>query len=468
MHSLEGPTADSYESISYLLYVYSSLCSPNIHTGNYVYTEDLLALDSCRSGKAPHSSLTDIVTPLQVEVWAAALAQHPDSRFRSYILSGIQHGFRIGFRYASHFCRPSSRNMASALEHPHIIGNYLATECALGRTVGPLPLAFVPNIQISRFGVIPKKQTGKWRLICDLSSPEGSSVNDGIPSEVCSLFYVKVDDAARAILALGTGALLAKVDIKSAYRIVPVHPEDRHLLGMQWQGQAFIECALPFGLRSVPKIFTAVADAAEWILTSFGIRNLCHYLDDYLLMGPPQSQICKYNLDLLLSTFFRLGIPIAEDKVEGPSTSLVFLGIEVDTVSGVLRLPAEKISELSLAIKSWLLRRTCTRQELQSLVGKLQHACKVRCSSSSRWLTDSTTTFASLKNSYQTWCGGTPSFRRGMALRTCPPFVNALPRSMSSQTLQAPLVVEQSGRMSGCSYNGRVIPALYRSRKRRC
>ena len=61
--------------------------------------------------------------------------------------------------------------------------------------------------------------------------------------------------------------MLAKIDIAHAYRNVPVHPEDRKLLGMQWQGKVYIDTALPFGLRSAPKIFTAISDALEWILT---------------------------------------------------------------------------------------------------------------------------------------------------------------------------------------------------------
>lgn len=52
------------------------------------------------------------------------------------------------------------------------------------------------------------------------------------------------------------GAQLAKVDVKAAYRLVPVHPVDGLFLGLQ---SLFVDCMLPFGLRSVPKIFTAVA-----------------------------------------------------------------------------------------------------------------------------------------------------------------------------------------------------------------
>ena len=132
--------------------------------------------------------------------------------------------------------------------------------------LGPFDPASLPSVQTSRFGVIPKNTPGKWRLILDLSDPEGYSVNDGIDPDLCSLSYVSVDEAARAAAKLGRGALLAKVDIKSAYRIVPVHPEDRLLLEMLWEGALYMDATLPFGLRSAPKIFNVLADVVEWIL----------------------------------------------------------------------------------------------------------------------------------------------------------------------------------------------------------
>ncbi len=101
---------------------------------------------------------------------------------------------------------------------------YLLKECAEGRVIGPVEPALLPMVHTSRFGVIPKGTSGKWRLIVDLSSPEGNSVNDGISESLCSLTYVSVDDAARAVVEKGVGAQLANIDIRSAYRIVPVHP----------------------------------------------------------------------------------------------------------------------------------------------------------------------------------------------------------------------------------------------------
>ena len=94
----------------------------------------------------------------------------------------------------------------------------------------------------------------------DLSAPEGHSVNDGIPKELCSLGYMSVDDVVAQVLKLGKGSELAKVDVQQAYRNVPVHPGDRHLLDMEWQGRVFIDGALPFGLRSAPLLFTALGD----------------------------------------------------------------------------------------------------------------------------------------------------------------------------------------------------------------
>ena len=58
------------------------------------------------------------------------------------------------------------------------------------------------------------------------------SVNDGIGKELSSLTYVSVDEVVDCLLTLGRGAQMAKIDIRQAYRNVPIHPEDRPLLGV--------------------------------------------------------------------------------------------------------------------------------------------------------------------------------------------------------------------------------------------
>ena len=167
------------------------------------------------------------------------------------------------------------------------------------------------------------------------------------------------------------------MDIESAYRLIPVHPQDRPLQAMRWNGQLYVDPMLPFGLRSAPKIFNAVADALQWHLERNGIVFIRHYLDDYIVMGPPNSPQCLASLQILLRECSILGIPIAEHKTCGPTTCLTFLGIEVDTKAGELRLPADKLSRLQSLLQEWGDRKSCTRKELESLIGLLNHACKV-------------------------------------------------------------------------------------------
>ena len=115
---------------------------------------------------------------------------------------------------------------------------------------------------------------------CGLVKPSGSSVNDGIPKEAFTC-----DDVADKVGTMGRGIMMAKVDLKSVYRMVPVHPEDRKLLGMQWKDHVYIDTCLPFGLRSAPRIFTEVADMLEWCAKQQGVSHLMHYLDDHITWG---------------------------------------------------------------------------------------------------------------------------------------------------------------------------------------
>ncbi len=108
-----------------------------------------------------------------------------------------------------------------------------------------------------------------------------------------------------------------------------------------WMGRA-----LPFGLRSAPKLFTAVADGLLWIMGRHGVRESLHYLDEFLICGPPGSGECRAALEVSLSLCRDLGFRIADHKVDGPATCIPFLGILIDTEAGVLSLPPDKLHRL--------------------------------------------------------------------------------------------------------------------------
>ncbi|KAL0152549.1 hypothetical protein M9458_052272, partial [Cirrhinus mrigala] len=235
-------------------------------------------------------------TPVNVSRLSAELLHHPDSHFTDYVLSGLAHGFHPGVR--SH-----------------------------------------------------QKILRQKRLIIDLSSPHNSpftSINSLIPLEEFSLHYHNVDQAITLIKEAGRGAWLAKVDITSAFKVMPIHPDFWHLFGIRWKNKFYFAVHLTFGCRSSPKIFDTLSEAICWILSNnYNIPYLIHLLDDFLIISPPDS-VPAAHLLTTQKLFSELGIPLAQDKTEGPSTSIEFLGINLDSQKFLASLPKEKIDRTIL------------------------------------------------------------------------------------------------------------------------
>ena len=247
----------------------------------------------------------------------------------------------------------------------------MAREVSLGRTAGPFDTPPFKNFHVSPIGLVPKKNANKFRTIFYLSYPKSGST--------CINCSIK----RFGIKRFGVGWFLAKTDIESAFRLVPVHPNEYELLGMRWEGKYYYDKVLPFGLRSAPSIFNQLSDALEWILlnkcnTSF----VCHILDDFLLIEPPailprHNSLCQQSLTNMLSTFHTINIPIAKGKTQGPSQVIEFMGILLDTIKMQARLPQDNVNRLQTTLEQFQHRRSCTLKELQSLIGTLNFACGV-------------------------------------------------------------------------------------------
>ena len=149
-----------------------------------------------------------------------------------------------------------------------------------------------------------------------------------------------MDVIAARIASLGQGTLMAKIDIESAYRLLPVHPQDQ---AIRWENCTYVDLVLPFGLCSAAKIFNTMADALAWHLTRAGVVEFIdHYLDDFIILGAPGTSQCQDTLAIVDRECVSLGVPLVSHKREGPSTCITFLGIRIDTVTGQLELPADK------------------------------------------------------------------------------------------------------------------------------
>ena len=232
-------------------------------------------------------------------------------------------------------------------------------------------------MQCHPIGVVPKKDQGKFRTILHLSYPPGQSINNFIPKDEYSLHYITINNTIKAIKRFGKGAFLSKLDIQSAFRIIPVHPSQWHLLGMKWEGKFYFDKVLSMGGRSSPFIFDSVSAAIEWIcINNYLIEVLMHLLDDFLSVEPPDKE--PTALVLLKQIFQYLGVPLASDKAFGPiSQVLEFLGIILDTQLMEARLSPEKIQKLQQVISSLQSHRKCTKRQLLSLIGSLSFAIRV-------------------------------------------------------------------------------------------
>lgn len=107
------------------------------------------------------------------------------------------------------------------------------------------------------------------------------------------------------------------------------------------------------------------------------VGNVKHYVDDYLFAGKANTSDCKCILECFFESTARLGVPIALDKTEGPTTSITYLGLEIDSVEMVVRMPMQKVQEIITKIKFIKAQKKVTLKCMQQLIGVLNFATRV-------------------------------------------------------------------------------------------
>ena len=137
-----------------------------------------------------------------------------------------------------------------------------------------------------------------------------------------------------------------------------------------------MDTTLPFGLRSAPMIFSAVADALPWMMQQRGVSWLAHYVDDFLTVGAPGTSECESNSDLMHRVCGEVAMPVEPEKDEGPASTISFLGLELDSMAMEVRLPQEKLKKLKTVLGTWRGRKACRKRDILSLIGSLTHACR--------------------------------------------------------------------------------------------
>ena len=132
---------------------------------------------------------------------------------------------------------------------------------------------------------------------------------------------------------------------------------------------------LPFGLRTAPRIFNYFAEALHWVLETLKEWNVTHYLDNFLVVFPANTDITLYSqqFDDILEMF---GISKATEK-DSQGCTVIHLGFEFDSINMEVRLPANKKTRALKSVQSLLSTKHVTFSDLEHSLGFLSHCCQV-------------------------------------------------------------------------------------------
>ena len=203
---------------------------------------------------------------------------------------------------------------------------------------------------ISPFSALPKPDGG-IRLIHDGSQPAGASMNDYANLDTHHRFQT-IDDAAKL---MAPGWYMAKVDLKSAYRSVPIREHSQQFTVLKWRIGAktvyMKDCKLPFGSKLAPGIFHTITQSVKRMMAKRGFTCMVVYLDDFLILAPSRAA-CQHAQTVLIQLLRKLGFQISWKKVVDPTQCIIFLGIELDTISMCLHLSEDRLHEIRRELQS--------------------------------------------------------------------------------------------------------------------
>ena len=319
-------------------------------------------------------------TPIKVERLRHFLKSFPNKIDAHILLDGFTNGFKVNYMGPRQAVNCS--NLISAKQHESELEEKITKEIQAGRIAGPFKNKPFSNLRLSPIGLVAKKpppgsKIHGWRMIQHLSYPLGSSINSFIDPQLATVQYTSFDKVLGTISKLGKGAEMARMDIVSAFRLLILHPDEFVLFGFRFQDNFYFQKALPMGCSAACALFDKFSCFLEWLVRFQSHKeSIEHYLDDFLLAGEARSGECLHLMNNFRTICSDIGVPLAEEKTLGPSCIMTFLGLEIDTLEMVIRIPQDKLTEVKGKLELTIKKRKITLRDLQSLVGSLNFCAK--------------------------------------------------------------------------------------------
>lgn len=307
---------------------------------------------------------------LNIKTWKKYLNQYHDKNICEF----LQFGRPLG--YAAHTPPETvNTNHPSATAHMPHVEKFIEAELKHGALLGPFNAEpFQSWTRISPLMTRSKKDSADRRIIVDLSFPDGCSVNDGIDpcnhlGRDISYSLPSITDLITRIQSQGPSCLLWKADLTRAYRQLRSDPIDAPLLGIKLHDQIFLDRCPPFGCRSSASICRRMANTIVYIM-AHEEHYVIAYLDDFGGCHTSYTE-AKKAYDRFKTLTQELGLQLADHKSCSPTTSMNWLGYEVNTKDMSVKIPSHKLEEILSECEIWLRRKHATKKMKQQLAGKL-------------------------------------------------------------------------------------------------
>lgn len=330
--------------------------------------------DSVKLFNLPNFLGAQMTVPSQLNLhqWEIELVDYHDKE--------ICHFLRCGWPVGYHLNKPPvavHENHASARMHDAHVKHYIKTELSHDAIIGPFySPPFHPWTRLSPLMTRPKRESEKRRVIVDMSFPDGEAVNDGI--RISSIYgkdttytLPSIRDLATRIQCANNTPWLWKADLARAYRQFRVDPIDTPLLGFSVDSQTYLDRCPSFGCRSSSGACQRVSSAVVFMMAKRGF-NILAFLDDFAgCEDSHRGATQAFNTFTALAA--QLGLQLAVDKCQAPSTKMQWLGFDVNTVDMTVAIPQDRLHQVLIECKKWMDRTRASRSSIQSLVGKLVH-----------------------------------------------------------------------------------------------
>ena len=139
------------------------------------------------------------------------------------------------------------------------------------------------------------------------------------------------------------------------------------------KNQFFLDVVAAFGWIHGSASFQMTSDTILYIMRkeNFGIFA---YIDDFIMISPENDAHSQFKK--LFDFLSYLGLPMNQDKLTSPCRVLTCLGITINLDNNSLSIDKAKMDEMYSECISVMKKRTLSRRQLQSLLGKLLYLHK--------------------------------------------------------------------------------------------